>query len=218
MSDQPSRKTKSARTKNGPGPAASTSQQREDVAANDSDDFDPSRLRLSQDFASQISLKKVLTTVPVRKPHRQAFIRVHPDAAYRLETALLEVKEANETYLVDPSLWGELAGEITPKVLFTVITQQKVLSLWPVRLPGIDGRLDDWNRSALEAAERARSVWLKLVSNRSLGAYEIYEAAGNLSEPEWPELSFQELLEIAFKDHFIRSIDHPELRRLRGEI
>ena len=143
---------------------------------------------------------------------------MHPDAAYRLETALLEVKEANETYLVDPSLWGELAGEITPKVLFTTITQQKVLSLWPVRLPGIDGRLDDWNRSALEAAERARSVWLKLVSNRSLGAYEIYEAAGNLSEPEWPELSFQELLEIAFKDHFIRSMDHPEVRRLRGEI
>jgi len=30
-------------------------------------------------------------------------------------------------------------------------------------------------------------------------------------------ISFEELLKIAFKDRFIRALDHPILRRLRGE-
>ena len=55
--------------------------------------FDPSRLRLSQNFAESAGVKKALLTVPVRKPGRQDFVRVHPDAAYRLETALLEHRD-----------------------------------------------------------------------------------------------------------------------------
>jgi hypothetical protein len=53
------------------------------------DPFDPSRLRLSQDFAATVGVKKVLITVPVREPNKQEFVRVHPDQAYRLETAVL---------------------------------------------------------------------------------------------------------------------------------
>jgi len=68
------------------------------------DPFDPSRLRLSQDFAATVGVKQALITVPVRKPNKQEFIRVHPDEAYRLETAVLELKEEREIYLVDPSL------------------------------------------------------------------------------------------------------------------
>lgn len=53
--------------------------------------------------------------MPVRKPGRQDFIRVHPDESYRLETAVLELKEDRETYLVDPDIWHELPGEIVPR-------------------------------------------------------------------------------------------------------
>jgi hypothetical protein len=52
----------------------------------------------------------------------------------------------------------------------------------------------------------------------SLGAYEVYEAVANLPEPEWPELDFQEIMEIACKDRFIKSLDHPVIKRIRGEI
>jgi hypothetical protein len=38
------------------------------------------------------------------------------------------------------------------------------------------------------------------------------------TEPEWPEVPFGELLRIAFRDRLIESLDHPVLRRLRGEI
>ena len=54
--------------------------------------------------------------------------------------------------------------------------------------------------------------------NKFLGAYEVYQAAASIPEPEWPDITFQEILRVAFKDQFISSQDHPVLRRLRGEI
>ena len=181
------------------------------------DPFDLNKLRLSQDFGATLGVKKALLTVPVRKPGRQDFFRVHPGEDWRLETVILELKEERETYLVDPSLWGQLPGELIPKVLYTVINRQGVLMLWPIRLPGEDGRHDEWNRSALEAAEMAQKEWIRMVANMSLGANEVYRAVADIPDPEWPDTTFQEVLRIAFKDRFIRSIDHPVLRRLRGE-
>ena len=43
------------------------------------DPFNPDNLRLSQSFAETVGVKKLLTTVPVRKPSPQDFVRVHPD-------------------------------------------------------------------------------------------------------------------------------------------
>jgi hypothetical protein len=178
--------------------------------------FNPDRLRLSQNFENEIGVKKVLNNVPVRKPDPQSFIRVHPDHAYRLETAVLELKAERETYLVHPSLVPELSGELTPKILFTAIDRQGVLFLWAVRLPDSNGRLDPWNSSALQAAEAATERWVRVVSNRNLGAYDLYVATAPFAEPEWPNLTFEELLKIAFKDRFIGSLDHPVVQKLRG--
>ena len=180
--------------------------------------FDPANLRLSQNFAEKIGVKKVLNNVPVRKPGRQDFFRVHPGADYRIETAVVELKEESETYLVAPELRSEIPSELIPKILFTTINRQGVLTLWPVRLPGEDGRLDDWNASALEAAEMAQERWIRVAANMSLGGYEIYEATGNLPDPEWPELTFAEILKIAFRGRYIENLDHPVIRRLRGDV
>ena len=179
--------------------------------------FDLDRLRLPHNFAETVGVKKALITVPVRKPGRQDFIRVHPDPNYRFETTLLELNGDHETYLVAPELRSELQGEAIPKALFTTINRQGVLTLWPIRLPGEDGRLDDWNASALEATEMAQKRWIRVASNRSLGAYEVYEARGNLPEPDWPAMEFLKILEIAFKDRYIDGLDHPVIRQLRGE-
>ncbi len=179
--------------------------------------FDPARLRLSQDFSANVGVKKALITVPVRKPNRQEFVRVNPDPEYGLQTAILEIKEEREVYLVGPSLWPEMPGEIVPTQLHTAVNRQGVVFLWPIRLPGEDGRQMEWHRSLFQAAEMATKGWVKVQANMSLGAYEVFEATGNLPEPEWPNKTLEELLEIAFKDRFIANPDHPVLRRLRGE-
>jgi hypothetical protein len=184
------------------------------------DPFDPAALRLSQDFTANLGVKKALLTVPVRKPDKAWFVRVHPSEDYRLQTVVVELKEEMETYLVASSLWSELAAEATfsPRVLFTAMNRQGVLFLWPVKLPSQDGRHDEWSRTALEAAQMAQKNWVRVTSNMSLGAYEVFEAPAQLSEPNWPELPFKELLRVAFKDKFIDGLDHPVLRKLRGEV
>ncbi len=180
--------------------------------------FDLSSLRMTQNFGSMVGVKKVITTIPVHKPHKQEFVRIRPEDDYQFSTAVIEMKEDRETFLVAPELWNELPGEIVPKIFLTGMTRQGVLFLWPIRLPNEDGRHDNWNRSALEAAELAKKKWVKVVSNMSLGGYEVYEATGELPDPEWPDLSFEEIMKIAFKDRYITGMDHPVIRRLNGEI
>ena len=175
-------------------------------------------LRLSQDFAADLGVKRVFTTIPVRKPTRQEFVRVHRDEAYSIQTPVLELKEERETYIVAKDLWSEVPGELVPKVLLTTISRQGVLALWPIRLPGPDGRLDAWNQSALEAAKLARDRWVRIAANMSLGAYDVFEATGDIPEPEWPQLHFEEILRIAFGNRYITDAGHVVLKRLRGEI
>jgi hypothetical protein len=182
--------------------------------------FDPARLRLPQDFAATLGVKKAMLTIPVRKPSKEWFVQVHPDESYRVQTAVLELKEDRETYLVDPELWPELAtSESTfgPRAIFTAVNRQGVLFLWPIRLPGQDGKLDDWNQSAIEAAQLATGKWVRIAANMSLGAYDVFQATAKLPAPEWPELPFGELLKVAFKHRYIDALDHPVLLRLRGE-
>ena len=47
--------------------------------------------------------------------------------------------------------------------------------------------------------------------------YETFESTADLDEPEWPDLSFKQILEIAFRGKYIDDWNHPALRRLRGE-
>ncbi|MFO0957087.1 MAG: hypothetical protein U0800_06420 [Isosphaeraceae bacterium] len=184
-----------------------------------SDPFDLAALRISQDFAATAGVRKLLNTVPVKKPSKEWFVRTHPDSEFWLTTAVVELKEDREVYLVAPGLRSELADEPTfsPRLLVASVNRQGALFLWPIRLPGPDGRADDWSRSALEAAQEARSRWVRVTANMSLGAYDVAVAPNVQTEPEWPDLAFRDMIKIAFRDRLIDSLSHPVVQRLRGE-
>jgi hypothetical protein len=178
---------------------------------------DLSKLRLDQSYADTAGVKRLLTTVPVRKPNRQDFVRVHPGPDYRLTpAAVIELKEDREVYLVRPEIAHELPGEYSVVTIYTTINRQGVVHLWPVKLPGPDGKQLEWHRSAAEAAEQAMKAWTRVTANTSLGAYEIFKPVGDIPDPGWPENSFQEILQVAFRDRIVDSLDHPLIRRLRG--
>jgi hypothetical protein len=198
-------------------PEERTSAAPSESAAVDGSEFDLAKLRLSQNYAEQVGVKKLLINVPVQKPNRQWFIRVHPEESWRLATAVFEWKEDRQTYLVDPPIWGELPGDLVPKTLYTAVNRQGGVFLWPIPLPREDGRDNAWSRSAREAAEIATGKWIRVAANMSQGAYDVFEAIGNFPEPEWPNLTFEELVHKAFKGRYIDSPDHPALRQLRGE-
>ena len=183
------------------------------------DPFNPASLRLDPSYVETIGVRKLLITVPVRKPNKQEFVRVYPEPMYRLApAAIIELKEEREIYLVAPALSQALHDEFTPAIIFTAINRQGVLFLWPVKLPGPDGKENEWHRSAREAAEKAGNSWVRIKANMSLGAYDLVEAIADLPEPEWPDVSFQEILRIAFRERFVDHPDHPLISRLRGQI
>ena len=78
------------------------------------DPYDPERFRLSQDFAANAGVKKILTKVSCRKPDRQEFIRVRPDEGWRLQTVIFEDRNGinSEAYLIEPDLLAEVEKKL----------------------------------------------------------------------------------------------------------
>jgi hypothetical protein len=145
-------------------------------------------------------------------------VQTHPEENMRCKVMVIELTEKQESYLVHPELEGDLFEEGVYKELITTIDRHGNVSLWPIRLESPDGQLDDWSRSAAAAALSAQTQWTRIVSNRQLGAYEIFTATGDLPPPQWPDKSFEELCEIAFPDdRRIHTLEHPAVRQLRGE-
>ncbi len=89
--------------------------------------FDPAALRISQDFAASAGVEQVLATVPVRKPNRQDFVRVHRSEDDQLTTVVIELKEERESYLVTPDLRDGLVGEVVPVTLYLAANRQGVV-------------------------------------------------------------------------------------------
>jgi hypothetical protein len=180
------------------------------------DPFDLDKLRLDQSFVESAGVKKLLTKVPIQKPDPQSFVRVHPDEKYRMALAVILLKEDSETFLLPPPIARDLPGEFVMVMMHTVITRQGVLFLWPIRLPDPDGKINEWHQSAADAAEHATKRWVRIKANKAIRGYDIFEAASTIADPTWPDLTFQELVRIAFRDRLVSRLDHPVIKRLRG--
>jgi hypothetical protein len=179
------------------------------------DPFKPENLRLDQSALQASVAKRLLITVPVHKPNKQDFVRVHPSEEYREVVALLNFER--DTYLLVPTVCAELSeSEYYTATLYTAINRQKVTFLWPVKLPGTDGRQMDWHVSAAEGAQKAMSNWVRITANMDLGAYDVFEAIADYGEPNWPAQSYWDLIKIAFKNRLIQSVDHQIIQKLRG--
>lgn len=218
MDDQEDSTTLGAHAYAKAGPAPDPQPSVQGAASALADEFDPARLRLNQDFFSSLGVEKLVTQIPVRKPDRHWWIRVHPALDMRVETAVLELKEERETYLVDPKVLPELPGDFVAKIILTAINRQGLVFLWPIKLPDFRGRLDEWNHAALAAAKMAESSWIRLSANMAVGSYDLFKATGFTDLPSWPSLSFRELLRLGFKDRVIRTADDPVVQKLKGRI
>jgi hypothetical protein len=186
------------------------------------DPFNVAALRLPSSFAETASVKKVISTVPTRKPNRQEWIRVHSGEDYRGDFATIHLKQDGEYYLVVPAMIESLRSELTLVTIYTAINKAGVVFLWPVPRPSSEGRGsgDTWHRSAHEAAAAAMKRLTRVTSNRDLGAYEIAYSDNPIpdNDPVWPGLSFTELLRIGFEKvgRYVKDYEHPVIKSLRG--
>lgn len=183
------------------------------------DPFDVEALRIASGM--EMAAEQELIAVRVRRPKRDEFFRVHPGDDYVADFLIVEreTDREQETYLVVPG-YADAVHEVARKVrLFTCISKRGPTFLWPAKLPADgtgSGRL--WADSALKAADRAKSVWVRIYGNRSAGAYDLVVAKGNLEEPKWPDMDYRGLLRIAFETRLIDRPDHPVIRELAGDL
>jgi hypothetical protein len=184
------------------------------------DQFDLASLRLPQNFGELGGVKRALLSVPLRKPHKHEFFRTHPDPSWCFPAPVLKMRgeRRDDLFLIHADLVSAIPDDITPMMFMPTMTRQDVFLLWPLRLPAPDGRQDEWLRTALAAAEMARTSWLRMAAKQALGAYEVFQPTGTFADPVWPSLPFEEICRLAFKDHVIADLDHPALQRLRGDV
>ena len=168
-------------------------------------DFDLDAIRLPQDFGVSSGVKKLLTTVPVRKPNKSLFIRTH--AEFRMDVSLLKYGTENDLYLVMPSMIAELEELPKPHRLVLAIDRTNTPFIWPLAHPDPDHPLL-WHSSAMEADVEAQARWIRVGADKNLGAYVMSVAQGQLSEPVWPDVPWNQLVSIAFKQKIIDSPDH----------
>ena len=182
--------------------------------------FDPKRFRMPDNSQQGPAAQKVLTGVPVRRPPKQLFIRVNPNPALRLECGLLELDGDPRPYLVLPECAYILGTDMKHRQLRLACDRQNNPFLWPVPLPPQEGHDNGWNISHRIVADMSETTWVRMVSNRDTGAYEAIRALGSdIPEPQWPELSLVQLLELAFgNSHVIDREEHPAVLTLRGAV
>jgi hypothetical protein len=175
------------------------------------------RVRLDQNFLDDSDVQQILSTVIIRKPNKDEFFRVHPDHDRNFCAGTIKLNTEREIYVVDPEVIPDVKEDVVPKSFVQCINTANVTFLWPLKLPSNDGRaLDQWSRSALNAASLAKDKWLKMRSDFSASGYVAFQAKGELPAPVWPEETFEEILEIAFRDCYIDTVDHHIIRKLKG--
>ena len=188
-----------------------------DQSIDTEDEWNLDSLRLDQTFDQMIGAEQVLATVPVRKPLGQEFFQVQSDPAWRLQVALLQIREEKEVFIIERNLWTQLWEEISPAVLFMAVSRDGAPFLWPVRLPK-DGRVDRFSEFDMKVVTAAQKNWIRRYWVPEINFFKAFKAENLTMQPVWPEIGFEEVVKMALKDRRIKSLDHPTIQRLRGVI
>jgi len=185
--------------------------------------FDFEQIRADESFEEDI--EDVRTYIAIRKPAKTEWFRVHPEPNYRGDVYALEIPEQDgfgkENYIVTPKLFEKITRveyPISHKRLYTCVNQAGTVFIWPIKLPEPGMSWDSWNKSAERIAAEAMKSWVRLFPNKPAQSYGMKRyTATEQPEPKYPSETFSELIEVAFADLLIKTVDHPVLAELRGE-
>jgi hypothetical protein len=167
-----------------------------------------------------------LTRISTNKPKKDVYIRVHPDYFQDLISVIDKSGMESTTYVMAGEVVQQALGEeaiesmLQNRRYFLYVTQGGSYGLWGITLPMDDeGReLNSWTESALRVINQAQGKWLRHYAKRGDGSYRVIPATKDLGDPKWPSESWEEILELAFKDKFIEDINHPYFEKLRGNL
>lgn len=170
---------------------------------------------ISQEFRERFPTLVFDVPIEIRKPADNDYFQRHPDPDYSHKFRLLHMKDLNEYYLVDKSLHASLMAELQVFDLVTCVTRAGTVFLWPVRLSDRRGNKDVWVLAMRQALDIADGHWVRMVSRPGENGYEVRESK-YADPPQFPAMTFQELVNLAFRDFQIHDLDHPVVKMLQG--
>lgn len=183
------------------------------------DPFSPENLAISQDFSGMTETKRLLTIVRVGKPNKESWVRTSPDTENWIVCSVLELKsDGDETYWLLPKIRDALIGEPCLKAvrLILAVDRQGNPFFWKIGMPDPNGRSQPWVDSLMDAANLAKTKWIRVAWSMSTRGYELTEAEIK-ADPKWPVEPLRDLLNIAFRGRVVSTMEHPILRTLRGQ-
>lgn len=156
------------------------------------------------------------TNIPVKKPGKKNYFRIHPDPSYRLYDVGVIEEEGGDVYLVNADL--QLPDDVMQFVshvnLLTAVTHRGKLFVWYFKNTDTS-----WASSALRVARRAQDEWVRILADFESGGYTILPPPSEplrSKKPVFPSMSPEEIFTLAFDNRMITSVDDPIIRRLRG--
>ena len=171
-------------------------------------------------------VETLLTALPILKLGSvRDFFRLHPneDSYWTPELCFVNVPikgtKKDLLHLIDEDIAVEYlqTGEIMRKRLVLASKPHDVFFFLDVPTRNQD---NSWNKTALEACERAKALWVKGSSRKEEGVdeYKIMAARDADVFPlvQWPKRTCDELLEVTFRTTNIDTDRHPGLLRLIG--
>jgi hypothetical protein len=180
--------------------------------------FDPKRYRQAQTLKAEESagwVRKQQTVIPVRKPSKKQFVRAHHSAEYRADGMPTITDEATgEVYLLSAEF--DLPADIENKVdmlnLAAAMTADGSVFLWFYK-----NSTNSWSQSARIAISEASRRWVRVTPDMSSNGYLLEFPMVDPPQPSWPPMTFTQILETAFGERYIDSLNHPLIKKLRGD-
>jgi hypothetical protein len=176
--------------------------------------LDISQLRLPQDYTAD-NAESVQSTIAVHKPQPLIYFRAHPE--WSCPVAMLEHDDRLFPVLGD-ALREALEADLKVRIIVPCITRAGDVFLWPLAPLQVTGRGNEWVTSAHRAFMAARKGWIRMRSNMSVRSYDIIRPKKAWEEPSWPDQTFDEMIEMAFADSVISTLDHPVILALQGDL
>jgi hypothetical protein len=168
--------------------------------------------------AEIVPVRKRLVNLPVlRSPDQNWFVRTSTNPEHSGTLPLFWDKGGDDNaYLVDEAVQDRLA-KVNDNYCVLAITKQGSLFLWCTPLENLQGEWNSWHASAHDMKAVAAEAWVKVASNKQIGGYDAVDPIMPITQvPVFPDnLSWPEIVHLAFRRRLIEKEDHPIIRRIQ---
>jgi hypothetical protein len=169
-----------------------------------------------------------LNTIIVGKQNKKDFFRVRDGDGWEPVELFLYSPGGNGTdntpYLVMPvcqELLEEMGQLTSAKFYLTQTYGSGVMKVDYISTKlNANGSRSRYHESRMEIYELAKTRYLRMHADKEAGFYMCAFAEDTLPWLPWPikPENLQEAIEIAFKGFVLDSLDHPEMKKLRGKL